>query len=103
MINSVRFQNFLSFGNQCDDITLQSLNVIIGTNGSGKSNFLEAFDLLRNVPSDITKPIREGGGVSDWLYKGKDKAEDATLSFIIENMPQNARFGELHIVFLLMP
>ena len=62
MIESIKLQNFLSFGNDCSEIELQSLNVIIGTNGSGKTNFLEAFDLLQNAPSDISKPIREGGG-----------------------------------------
>ena len=70
MIKSVKLENFLSFGSHQDTIDLRPLNIIIGTNGCGKSNFLEAFDLLRNAAGDIKKPIREGGGVLDWLHKG---------------------------------
>lgn len=92
MITSVKLDNFLSFGSASEEIALHKLNVIIGTNGSGKSNFLEAFELLRNVPSDITKPIREGGGVSDWLYKGGVDSENAGLSFDIENTLPSAEF-----------
>ena len=95
MINSVELKNFLSFGNDAGVIELQSLNVIIGTNGSGKSNFLEAFDLLRNAPSDITKPIREGGGVSDWLYKGNRSQNDAVLNYVVNNSLPSAKYKEL--------
>lgn len=95
MINSVELKNFLSFGNDAGAIELQSLNVIIGTNGSGKSNFLEAFDLLRNAPSDITKPIREGGGVSDWLYKGNRSQNDAVLNYVVNNSLPSAKYREL--------
>ena len=85
MIESIKLQNFLSFGNDCSEIELQSLNVIIGTNGSGKTNFLEAFDLLQNAPSDISKPIREGGGVSNWLHKGNKDNNNAVLEFVAKN------------------
>lgn len=95
MINSVELRNFLSFSNDAEEIELQSLNVMIGTNGSGKSNFLEAFDLLRNAPSDLTKPIREGGGVSDWLFKGSQSPSDATLNFVVKNSLSGAKYKEL--------
>ena len=68
MIQSIKLTNFLSFGSESEPIELRPLNIIIGTNGSGKSNFLEAFDILKNAPSNIAKPIREGGGISDWVY-----------------------------------
>jgi len=93
MIESIKLINFLSFGEGHPDISLQPLNVIIGTNGSGKSNFLEAFDLLRNAPNDITKPIREGGGVSDWLYKGElRKKRSAVLDFVVKNRLPNVEY-----------
>jgi predicted ATPase len=95
MINSVNLKNFLSFGNNEQEIDLRPLNVIIGTNGSGKSNFLEAFDLLRNAPSDITKPIREGGGVLDWLYKGAEETNAAILNFVVNNNLPLPKYNEL--------
>lgn len=98
MFSSVNFKNFLSFGNNEQEIELQPLNVIIGPNGSGKSNFLEAFDLLRNAPSDITKPIREGGGVLDWLNKCNEYSDAAILSFVVNNSLQSPRYSELRYI-----
>lgn len=96
VITSVKLDNFLSFGNNSQEIELQDLNIIIGANGSGKSNFLEAFDILKSLPTDITKPIREGGGVSDWLYKGDESIPDAALNFVVKNSSQSAKFsGEI--------
>ena len=87
MIKSIRLTNFLSFGVDSKAIELSTLNVIVGRNGSGKTNFLEAIDLLRNAPSTMTTAIREGGGVADWLYKGAKK-HPATMEFIVENRAQ---------------
>ncbi|MEI7771151.1 MAG: AAA family ATPase, partial [Chloroflexales bacterium] len=36
----------------------------------GKSNLIEAISLLQATPTDLTLPIRQGGGISDWLWKG---------------------------------
>ncbi|MEG1972060.1 MAG: AAA family ATPase, partial [Oscillospiraceae bacterium] len=94
MISSVKLDGFLSFGNNSKEIDLQALNVIIGTNGSGKSNFLEAFELLRSAPYDITKPIREGGGVSDWLYKGVKNPTNATLDFTVKNSSSSGVYSD---------
>ena len=98
MVKSIKLDGFLSFGSKTDEITLKPLNVIIGTNGSGKSNFLEAFELLRNIPSDITKPIREGGGVSDWLYKGDGGPDHSVLNFIVANSLPFAKYTELRYI-----
>jgi predicted ATPase len=100
LINSIKLKNFLSFGDTAETVQLRPLNVIIGPNGSGKSNLLEAIDLLRNVPNELTKPIREGGGVIDWLWKGgKDKPEalpEALIEVVIEKpifSQQNLRYA----------
>lgn len=53
-----------------EPLELRSLNVVIGPNGSGKSNLMEAFELLRSAPSQLVAPIREGGGVEEWIWKG---------------------------------
>ncbi|MCK4659303.1 MAG: AAA family ATPase [Phycisphaerae bacterium] len=71
LIRSIRLQNFLSFGGLAEDVEMKPLNVFIGPNSSGKSNLFEAIGLLAAAPKDLTSPIREGGGVSEWLWKGK--------------------------------
>ncbi len=85
LIHSIKLTNFLSFGENASSIELKPLNVIIGPNGSGKSNLLESIELLRNAPEQLLKPIREGGGVRDWLWKGSQRAPIASLDAVIEN------------------
>ncbi|HPY89544.1 MAG TPA: AAA family ATPase [Lentisphaeria bacterium] len=84
LINTIKLNNFLSFGEESQAIPLKALNVIIGPNGSGKSNLLEAIELLRNAPEHLLKPIREGGGVRDWLWKGAKDTPDASLDVVVD-------------------
>jgi AAA15 family ATPase/GTPase len=63
LIQSIRLQNFLSFGPDAEEIELKSLNVLIGPNASGKSNLIEAVGFLQASPIDLGLPIREGGGI----------------------------------------
>jgi len=95
MIQSIKLTNFLSFGDHSEEIELRPLNIIIGANGCGKSNFLEAFDLLKNAPSNIQKPIREGGGVSDWIYKGSSNATETIIDVVTSNPLLSRKYDEL--------
>lgn len=70
-IRELQIKNFLSYGSQGETVELQPLNVIIGANASGKSNLIETLGFLRALPQDLTIPIREGGGVREWLWKGE--------------------------------
>ncbi len=79
-INSIKLNNFLSFGDTDEALELGHLNVLIGKNSCGKSNLLEAFDLLKSLPKDLLAPIRQGGGIREWLWKGSDKTPIAELS-----------------------
>ena len=69
-IRTLRLRNLLSFGPDSGPIELGALNVLIGPNGSGKSNIIEAVDLLHASSTDLVSPIRAGGGVREWLWKG---------------------------------
>jgi len=69
-LKSMTLEGFLSFAFDAGEFPLAPLNVIIGPNGSGKSNLVEAVSVLRAVPRDLPLPIRQGGGVKDWLWKG---------------------------------
>ncbi|MBL8951715.1 MAG: AAA family ATPase, partial [Myxococcaceae bacterium] len=86
----VTFKNLLSFGPAGVSVELRPLNVLIGPNGSGKSNFVEAIGLVSAAPSDLTEPIRLGGGVSEWLWKGHGGAKDAQLEVAVSSDPTNA-------------
>ena len=79
LIERLKLTNLLSFGPDSPALDLRPLNVLIGPNGSGKSNFIEAISLLSAAPTDITQPIDDGGGVRDWIWRGKPKAQFAEI------------------------
>lgn len=84
LIRSLKLNNLLSFGPDEEAIPLRNLNVLIGPNGSGKSNVLESIALLKSAPRALAEPIREGGGIHDWLWKGSPKTPTACLETIME-------------------
>ncbi|MBF0508069.1 MAG: AAA family ATPase [Deltaproteobacteria bacterium] len=57
---------------------------MIGLNGSGKSNLIEVLSLLQASPKDFLVPIRQGGGVREWLYKGSDIAPIAEINAVVD-------------------
>jgi predicted ATPase len=83
LFHRLRIQNLLSFGNEGLEVDLQPLNVLIGPNASGKSNLIETIGLLRATPIDLTAPVREGGGISEWLWKGSNKTPTATIEALV--------------------
>src|SRR5262245_24166922 len=83
LIRTIRAQNILSYGPQSAELSLEALNVLIGPNASGKSNLIEVLSLLAAAPKDLQVPIREGGGVRDWLWKGSQKPPTATVDVTV--------------------
>ena len=94
LIRRIKLKNLLSFGPKTKELELGPLNVLIGPNGSGKSNLIEAIGLLQAAPKDLTNPIREGGGVHDWIWKGEPKAKGAKIEVVVDNPkgPQSLRY-----------
>ena len=89
LIRHIRQTNLLSFGPDFGGLELKRLNVLIGPNGSGKSNLLEGIDILRSAPQDLPAPIRAGGGIHDWIWRGKPEGA-ARIEAIVEN-PQGSQ------------
>ncbi|NLS90918.1 MAG: AAA family ATPase [Planctomycetaceae bacterium] len=83
-VRRIELTNFLSFGSSPVCLSLEPLNVLVGPNGSGKSNLIEAFRLLQAAPGDLSEPVRLGGGVQDWIWKG-DPQGSATIDAVVEN------------------
>lgn len=84
-IHEIRLKSLLSFGPDGGKIPLGALNVIVGPNGAGKSNFIESFALLKSTPGKITTPIREGGGVGDWIWKGPSLTTQAEIDVVVDS------------------
>ncbi len=83
-IQSLRLDGLLSFAPGSEAFDLGALNVLIGANGSGKSNVVEALELLRSTPFDFAEAIRDGGGPLEWLWKGNPPSRRATMDVVLE-------------------
>lgn len=79
LIEKIALRGLLSYGPEPLEAELGPLNVLIGPNASGKSNFIAALSLLRAAPDDLAVPLRKGGGPAEWLWKGGG-AERAEIS-----------------------
>ena len=93
MIDRIVIKNFKSFRNV--DLKLGRMNLFIGTNASGKSNFLEALRVLQGIgngftigeildgkPKSATSEVWEGirGGSRYACYDGAGETGEVTLA-----------------------
>lgn len=84
MLKSIKLTNFLSFGPETQELELGPLNLLIGPNASGKSNLLEAINILSAAPRDIASPIRRGGGIQEMLWKKAPETPIATIEATVD-------------------
>lgn len=82
LIHEITLSNLLSFSEPAT-LKLQNLNVLIGPNGAGKSNLLEVIALIRSTPHDLRVVISNGGGTSEWIWKGKPDAS-ASIDIVVD-------------------
>ena len=108
LIKHIKASNLLSFGPDGLDLELHDLNVLIGANGSGKSNFLEIFELLRALPkgeedsNNLNGIINRGGGIYEWLWKGAKSHAGFFLESILSFNRIDLRHGFTLASFLDM-
>lgn len=68
-LRSITIEGYKSI--QSASIEIKQLNVLIGANGSGKSNFISVFNFLRNIIEQRLQSVtREKGGADRILFFG---------------------------------
>ena len=78
-LESIAIRGFRSFGKEVE-VRLRPLNVLIGANGAGKSNFLEAFRFLRAFAErrdDLF--VERAGGAERILHFGARTTKQAEM------------------------
>ncbi|ETR71215.1 MAG: SMC domain-containing protein [Candidatus Magnetoglobus multicellularis str. Araruama] len=75
-----------------ENFELKKLNVLIGGNGAGKSNFIDFFRLLRSM-MDLSLPglqnvnlqsfIKDGGGIHDFLFNGPKVTKEIHIQLLL--------------------
>ena len=92
MIERIQIQNYKSIQNA--DIKLGNLNVLIGSNGVGKSNFISFFELVNALLNKrLGSYILERGGFERFLYQGQKHSE--YLGSLIDFANTNAFYFKL--------
>ena len=77
------------------DLKLTNLNALVGGNGSGKSNLLSFFKMLRALIDDkLNRYVRDNGGAVDLLFNGRK---------ITQKMEFEISFGIRGYRFTLVP
>jgi predicted ATPase len=67
-------------------LPLRPINILIGANGSGKSNFLSFFELLRNVNKrNLQEYVALRGGTERFLHMGPKVTEEITTKIEFPN------------------
>jgi len=69
---------------QLDNLTLGPITVLIGANGSGKSNLIGFFKMMNHVmQGGLQRFLQDGGGASNFLHFGPKRTPylDAELTF----------------------
>ena len=69
MVSKIHIERYKSILNQ--DIELKNLNILIGQNGAGKSNFISLFKFLERLSEQqLDQYIFQTGGINNVLYNG---------------------------------
>lgn len=85
MIKSIRFKNFFSF-KDCT-VTLNNINALIGINGTGKSNFIKALQVLKATITEgamIDLILNQWGGFDSVCFAGQQIERDTTIELEFE-------------------
>ena len=83
-MNNIKVKGYKSFRDL--SIKLGRINLLIGANGAGKSNFLSLFELLNNVYDQrLSLYISQIGGVDKVLHQGRKITERIEITVSEKN------------------
>jgi len=97
MIEKINIHNYKSF-QSLEDFELKPVNILIGANNSGKSNFLDVFAFIRDTLLDNHSQNHQGNGTAGWqgaLQKRgglESVCFEKETSFNIRFFTQNLRY-----------
>lgn len=93
-LSSLSIQGFRSIKN-LQKLELKKLNVLVGANGAGKSNFVDFFRMLRAMAEERLQGfVRDGGGADGFCFDGPK---------VTPIISAHLEFGENEYKFSLKP
>lgn len=92
MVEKITIKGYKSFKEQT--VCLGRMNLMIGSNGAGKSNFLSLFELLNNAYEQcLGIYVPKLGGVDKFLFQGRKMTEEIDIKLF---MGKNSYELKLH-------
>ena len=80
MIDRIKIEGYKSIRKQ--EVKLFDINLLIGGNGIGKSNFISLFTLVRNLyDRNLENYVLRKGGADRMLYCGRKVTKEILLEF----------------------
>ncbi len=73
-LSRIRISGYKSI-KKCD-LKLDSINLLIGSNGAGKSNFISAFTLLQSILKKELQLYTQQCGINSLFYNGRKETEE---------------------------
>ena len=90
MLNKIQLTNFRSFYQT--EVNLKNINVLIGGNGSGKSNFISLFTMLNYIYIGRLRDwVINKGGFDNIIYKGIQENESLSVRFFFDAQTKNTQ------------
>ena len=90
MIKKLKIENFKSIKDS-GELELKNINILIGSNGAGKSNFLNFFKFLKKIYywKDFNSYILQNGGTEKFLCYGLKNSEYLSGEIVVSEFSQN--------------
>ena len=94
-VDKVRIQNFKSIKDS-GYVHIQPINILIGANGVGKSNFISFFKFLSKIyTQQLQLYVGQNGRANNFLHFGRKKSEFISGEIVFDNEWENEYVFEL--------
>lgn len=83
-MDSIEIKGYKSFKNL--RLELRPINILIGSNGSGKSNFLSFFEFLNRIyEQKLTEYVALNGGIDKFFFQGSKTTDSIYANIYFED------------------
>lgn len=92
IVSKIRVKNFKTF----DDVSLDlnKFNILIGASASGKTNFIQVFELLNDISYDFSDAIKKHGGRYVKNLNLVEDKEESCLMVCFSNIGESVKVGQ---------
>lgn len=95
MLKNINIKGFKSIKNL--NLELSNINILIGANGGGKSNFLNIFEFLGAIYRQELQKYSQIRGIDNMLFCGSKITDNIDLSFVMGDMDKKDVENIYHI------